>query len=282
MSGALLAAIMAALACVLAAGAVRNVRRWSLLVRAGLPERDPAEGGPSRDSSFAVRAAWLARPLAVAAGLGIGSVVAGGPGALAGFAASLALPAAIRRRRAARREERMESQLAEAVATIAAGLRAGLSLAQAIRFAADEGEPPLAPSLREVVDRATLGIPLAESLDRWASEESVPDVRFVVGVLRLHHRTGGDLPAVLDQLARTLRERRAAGREIRSLTAQARLSGAIIGFLPLGFFLFLSATSRQDIAAAYHSPTGSMAIAVGLGLQAGAFLWIRRLLRVTP
>jgi Flp pilus assembly protein TadB len=84
----------------------------------------------------------------------------------------------------------------------------------------------------------------------------------------------------LDQIVVTLRDRRAAATEVRSLTAQARLSGAILGFLPVGFFLFLSATSKKDIAAAYHSPVGVTAIATGFALQAGAYLWIRRLLRV--
>jgi len=103
----------------------------------------------------------------------------------------------------------------------------------------------------------------------------------VVGVLQLHHRTGGDLPRVLDQLSQTLRDRRAATAEVRSLTAQARLSGAILGLLPVGFFLFLSVTSRDDIAAAYHSSAGATAIVAGLVLDAVAFVWIRRLLRVT-
>jgi Flp pilus assembly protein TadB len=58
------------------------------------------------------------------------------------------------------------------------------------------------------------------------------------------------------------------------------LSGAILGFLPIGFFLFLSVTSRRDIAPAYHSSTGATAIVAGLLMQGAAFLWIRRLLRV--
>jgi tight adherence protein B len=214
-------------------------------------------------------------------GLAIGIAIGGPPVGLAGAAVGWAIPAAVRRRRDRRREEQLESQLAERVATVAAALRAGQSLSQAIRFAADEGEPPAAAQLRAVVDRETLGVPLDESLERWAAEESGPDVRLVASVLQLHHRVGGDAPAVLDQVARTLRHRRAAGREVRSLTAQARLSGSILGLLPVGFFLFMSVVSREDMSAAYGSPIGLGAIVVGLVLDAGAYLWIRRLLRVT-
>jgi tight adherence protein B len=101
-------------------------------------------------------------------------------------------------------------------------------------------------------------------------------------VIGLHQRTGGDAPAVLDRVARTLRERRASAREVRSLTAQARLSGAILGVLPIAFFLFLAVTSRSDVERALASSTGLTAIVAGLMMQATAFLWIRRLLRVDP
>ena len=86
---------------------------------------------------------------------------------------------------------------------------------------------------------------------------------------------------VLDQLAKTLTERRAAAQEVHALTAQARLSGAILGFLPIGFFLFLSLTSRDQIDAAFRTPSGIASVVIGFGLQGLAFLWIRRLLRVT-
>ncbi|MEX2100950.1 MAG: type II secretion system F family protein, partial [Actinomycetota bacterium] len=106
------------------------------------------------------------------------------------------------------------------------------------------------------------------------------DARLVVGVLGMHRRSGGDLPGVLDRLAATLRDRRAAARELRSLTAQARMSGAILGLLPIGFFGFLALTAPDDLSVALAAPAGRAAIAVGFVLQGAAFVWIRRLLRV--
>ncbi|MDP9342254.1 MAG: type II secretion system F family protein [Actinomycetota bacterium] len=213
--------------------------------------------------------------------MALGMAVGGPPVALAGAAVGWAIPGASRRRRDRRQEELIEAQLAERVAGVAAALRSGLSLSQAIRFAADEGEAPAATQLRAIVDREALGVPLEESLERWASEEGGRDVRLVASVLQLHHRVGGDAPAVLEQVARTLRQRRAAGREVRSLTAQARLSGTILGLLPVGFFLFMSVVSRGDMSAAYGSPVGVGAIVLGLVLDGGAYLWIRSLLRVS-
>lgn len=178
------------------------------------------------------------------------------------------------------RTDVVQGQLADAVAAIASGSRAGLSLSQAVQVAAEQTPPPVGAALREVVDRTRLGSSLEEALDEWAAATPIPDVRLATAVIRLHRRTGGSLAPVLEGLAKTLRERRAAVREVRSLTAQARLSGAILGLLPVGFFLFLWLTARRDMAAALGTSLGRTAIVVGLALEAVAFLWIRRLLRV--
>ncbi len=272
----LVAALFGAAPFCLAAEASRLARREALLDRAG---RAVASRDPSR---VRITRVAVARTLAVPAGLVFGAVVAGWPGAVAGVVAAIAVPALRRRRRESARRELLEIQLIDAVSAVASGLRAGLSLTLALRAAADEGEPPLAPTLRELVDRTSFGVPFEESLGRWTESMPTEEARLVAGILGMHRRTGGNAPAVLDQAARTLRERHEAARELRSLTAQARLSGAILGLLPIGFFLFLSATSRGDIAAAYRSPAGAAAILLGLAMQAAAFVWIRRLLRVEP
>ena len=186
-----------------------------------------------------------------------------------------------RRRVNARLAAALDDQLADAVRSLAAGMRAGLSVPQSIAFAAREGEPPLATTFARVGDRVDLGGGLDGALDDWASEVATDDARLVVGVLALHRRTGGDLPRVLDQVAGTLRERSAAAREVRALTAQARLSGTILGLLPIAFFTFLWMTSRGDIEGAFSSPIGVGAIVAGLTLEGVAFLWIRSLLAVT-
>jgi tight adherence protein B len=240
-----------------------------LPVRAAIPQR--RRGGDRTRVHVAI---------GVAAAAAIGGVVLGVPGVALGVAACVAAGAMRRRRRSKGRAELLEAQLADAVGAIAAALRAGLSLSQALAYAAQETEAPLGETLRRASGREALGEPLEAALDRWADEVGTDDARLVNGVLALHRRTGGDLPRVLDRVADTLRDRRETAREVRALTAQARLSGAILGLLPIGFFGFLLLTSRRDIAAAFETPVGVAAVGLGLGMQGAAFVWIRRLLRV--
>lgn len=216
----------------------------------------------------------------VAGGATLGGVLAGPAGAVVGAGGCVGARTIARRRRSKLRSELMEAQLADAVGAISAALRAGLSLSQALAYAGGETEAPLGETLQRVSERESLGEPLETALDRWADEVGSEDARLVNGVLSLHRRTGGDLPRVLDRVAETLRERRETTREVRTLTAQARLSGAILGLLPIGFFLFLLLTSRRDIAASFETGVGITAIGLGLAMQGAAFVWIRRLLRV--
>jgi tight adherence protein B len=248
------------------------------VVRASLSGSRGRRGGP-----FAMSPGRL-RMLAMGAGFVVSSAagfaIAGSIGAAAAGSACVIVPLARRRRREGAETAALEDGLAEAVAAIAAAIRAGRSMAGALDEAASTVPPPLGPRLAALVDRVSLGVPVERAVTELVEAVPGPDARLVAAVLGLHQRSGGDAPAVLDRVARTLRDRRASAREIRSLTAQARLSGAILGFLPIGFFLFLSVTARADVERALGSTTGLTAIVAGLAMQAVAFAWIRRLLRV--
>lgn len=274
MTAALLAAWCAASSVILLGAALATVDRDRLLRT--LEQATTVDAASAPGWEIGRRAMVFA---AGALGASVGSLVAGVPGLVGGFAAA-ALPILLERRRATRRAQLIEHQLIDAVAALSAALRSGRSLVQAFGVAAEEMDDPLRRMLADAADRSALGVPLDDVLDGLADRIGGSDARLVTGVLRLHRRTGGALAAVLDDVVRTLRARRHGARELRSLTAQARLSATILGLLPLGFFLFLSVVARRDVEMAYRTTAGASAIGVGAALQGAAFVWIRHLLRV--
>lgn len=175
----------------------------------------------------------------------------------------------------------MERQLAEVVETAALAVRSGLSIGQALEFsAADVGEP-MDAILQRLLDERRLGVPVDECLQRFADELDTDDARMFVLILSIHLRSGGNVAAALEEVSNAVHHRIAVRRELRALTAQGRVSGTIMGALPIGFFLVLAATSQRDLAPVYRSTAGIAMLGVGFGLEGLAFLWIRRLLRVT-
>ena len=262
-----LASGLLAIAGVFAERAVAAARADRVTAQLGIERHDRPAHSPSW------KVLWSSAFLIVCATAGPVLAVVG--------AASIALGRyALHRRRRAIERRRAAAQIADAVGAMSAGLRAGLSLLQSFAYARDEAEEPLRSDLARLVDRIDVGTPVGEALSDWADAEGSEDLLLIVGVLDLHRRSGGDLPTVLDSLAGTLRERRAAHRDVRALTAQARLSGLILGLLPIGFFGFLLLTSRREMLQAIGTPLGRTALGIGLGLEVLAFLWIRHLLEV--
>jgi tight adherence protein B len=262
-----LAAGLLALAGFFAERAIAITRSDQLAFRLGAQQPDRPRRVPRRSVVLAVGfvfAVLLVGPM-------IGILGAGGV-ALANLA--------VQRHRRSWLRQRAAEQIADAVSALSAGLRAGLSLPQAFAYARDEAEEPLRRELVTLVDAIETGTPVSEALAGWAAAHGSEDALLIAGVLDLHRRSGGDLPIVLDGLAGTLRERRAAHREVRALTAQARLSGVILGMLPIGFFAFLLLTSRREMLEAISTPLGGTSLGIGLALELLAFVWIRHLLEV--
>jgi Flp pilus assembly protein TadB len=263
------APMMAAAAAI---AAIRGLAQTERLARLGArPPEPPPNGRPSMSRQEV--SIWI---VAAASGWLVGRFV--------GLVlAIIAIPIVrrVRHRRAnAVAPWVVEERTADTIGAVAAAVRAGSSLPQAIGYAATEAAHPVVDDLRQVVADLHTGVALDVALATWADRRRTADIDLLVGALELHRRSGGDLPVVLDQVVRTIRDRVSVAREVRSLTAQARLSAWILGLLPIGFFGFLWVTSRNDIEGALTTLVGLICVGTGLALEGAAFVWIRSLLEV--
>ncbi|MGH2724348.1 MAG: type II secretion system F family protein [Actinomycetota bacterium] len=274
----------------LAAAAIRaGARDRSLAAIGAFPGASPSP----RTGRLAARAAGRGWPFGAASYVGAlvgASVLAGlagfrlaGPvGAVAGLVGAPLGLEAVLSRRLARRRERAEDDLKEVVVGLAAGARAGLSLRRALSEAVAEAEPPLRAALEGAVRRLGVGEPMEEALASLARDIGSPDADLLVTVLGVYRRTGGDLPALLDQVAEIVGHRAGARRQIRSLTAQGRASGTVLAVLPIAFVSLLSGTGGDGLGAFYRTWQGSALLLAGLVCEALGFAWIRRIVRPRP
>jgi tight adherence protein B len=249
-------------------------------VLGGLPSLPTTPGrSADRPTVEVLRRRGLQLGVALIGGF-LGLRLLGPVGVLAGAAAGWAAPSIIRRRRELRRAESLERQLAEVVETAAMAVRSGLSVMQALEFSAGEVGNPMDEVLQRLLDERQLGVPLDQCLRRFAETLDTDDARMFVLILSIHQRSGGNVAGALEEVSNAVHHRVAVRRELRALTAQGRVSGGILGALPIAFFLVLAASSQRDLAPVYRSPAGIAMLAFGLGLEGVAYLWIRRLLRV--
>jgi tight adherence protein B len=190
------------------------------------------------------------------------------------------LPRLRARRHARQREEALERDLAQLATTTSLALRSGLSITQALEFAGTELAGPAKESFEGILAEGRLGIPFDAALQRFGRVLGTDDARLFVLVMTVHARSGGDLAGALEEVGSTIRHRIAVRRELRAASAQGRLSGAILGALPIAFFLVMAVTSRRQLSPVYRSPPGIAMITAGLAMEGLAYLWIRRLLRI--
>jgi tight adherence protein B len=177
-----------------------------------------------------------------------------------------------------RRERAFVAGLPSALEQVAAELRGGGTVAAAVdRLATGQGA--VSADLRRVHVRTQLGLPLADALAGWPVDHDAPGVRAAAGALAVATTMGGRAADAIDGLASSLRHRLDAVAEARSLSAQARLSAVVVGAAPVGYLAFSAMVDPGAVTTLVATGVGRVCLVAGLGLEALAALWIRRILR---
>ncbi len=141
--------------------------------------------------------------------------------------------------RQAHRTRAFEAQLGDTIMLLSNALKAGLSFAQAMSTVAKNGTPPISEEFARATREIALGIPVDEALQHMVERNKSEDFDLMVTAVQIQRSVGGNLAEILDTIAFTIRERVRIHGEIRTLTAQARMSGLIITLLPVGLGLFM-------------------------------------------
>jgi tight adherence protein B len=204
-------------------------------------------------------------------------------GALIGFMA----PRIWLGRRKSGRLNAFNKQLPDTIMLIANALRAGSSFLQAIELVVRESRPPISTEFARVIREVNLGLPFEQALENMVRRVRSDDLELMATAIAIQHTVGGNLAEILDSIAFTIRERIRIKGEIRTLTAQQRLSGYVVGFLPIALagFLFLAAPGFMDPMfrnppAILGLPAGVVILMFGGLMMFIGFMIIRRIVDI--
>lgn len=137
------------------------------------------------------------------------------------------------------RRHKLNQQLGDALIIMANALRAGFSFQQAMETVRRELPPPISTEFEWCLREMNLGASTEESLLNMGSRAASDDLDMVISAVLIQRQVGGNLAQILENISRTIRERARIKGEIRTLTAQGRISGLIIGLLPVVLLLLL-------------------------------------------
>ena len=143
------------------------------------------------------------------------------------------LPMLFVRQKRARRFHKFEEGLPEATDMIVNALRAGHSLVSALGLVATEAPEPVGGEFRICFDEQNFGLELRTAMANLISRVPLQDLRIIVAAILIQKESGGNLAEVLEKTAEVIRERFRLKRQVSVFTAQGRLTGWILTFLPI-------------------------------------------------
>ncbi len=188
-----------------------------------------------------------------------------------------------------RKNKRLRSfnnHLADTITLVANALRAGASFLQAIELVVRETQPPISTEFNRVIREVNLGLPFEQALNNMVRRVRSEDLELMSTAITIQHQVGGNLAEILDSIAFTIRERIRIKGDIRTLTAQQRMSGYVVAGLPIGLVVILSLIAPNFMAPMFGDPrifgipAGVIILVIGGVMMGIGFLLIRRIVDI--
>ena len=175
---------------------------------------------------------------------------------------------------------KFEQGLPAALDLMVSGLRGGHSLVSVLGLVAQEGSEPVGPEFRICFDEQNYGLELRTALDNLATRVPIQDVKMVTTAIMIQKETGGNLAEVLDKCAQMIRERFRLKQEIRTKTAQGRLTGWVLSLMPVTLGVLLYFIRPEVISLLWKRPVGIKMIYIGVVMILIGGLIIRRIVNI--
>ena len=187
----------------------------------------------------------------------------------------LVIPSFILKMRYKARIAKFNGQLLDAINMLSSCLKGGLSLLQGFEVLVEEMPPPINQELGLVVRENKMGIPLEESLVRLNKRMNVEELGLIVNALLVARETGGELTKVFSRLSVTIRDNRKLKDNIKTLTMQGRMQGAIMSFLPIAFVAWVLSVNKHHFDIMLSNDMGRMLLVAAVVLQIVGMILIK-------
>lgn len=190
------------------------------------------------------------------------------------------LPAFYVQLRKRRRLSAIDGQLVETITLIANAVRSGFGFLQGVQVAVRQMPPPIADELDHLVQDINLGVGAEQALLDLGERVGSYDLDMAITAIVIQRTTGGNLSEILDNVARTMMERERVEGEIKTMTAEKRLTGSILAVYPavLAGIIFLIHPDLMSVL--FTETAGLVLLALAVTLQLIGFIVIRRIVSI--
>lgn len=179
-----------------------------------------------------------------------------------------------------RRMDTFSTQLGDALQLISNGLKAGFSFEQALVSVRTDMVPPISIEFGRAINEMNYGMSLEDALTGVTTRMDSSDMKLLTSAVMIQRKTGGNLAYILDNLALTIRERVKLKNKIKTLTAQGRMSGYVLGSVPIVLFFVISGINPEYMSVFYTTTVGIVVVVVALLLEVLAFVIINNMTKL--
>lgn len=163
------------------------------------------------------------------------------------------------------------------ISSLVGSLRAGFSFLQSLQMVAEESYSPIKEEVDYLLRLMQYGTSMENALQEWTRRMPSEDLNLLVDAILIQRQVGGNLAYLLDKIVETMRERTRIENQIRTLTAQGRLSGLIISLLPVGLGLIIFVMNPTHVKTLFVHPIGQgMLVLAVIGGVLG-FFFVRKI-----
>lgn len=172
-----------------------------------------------------------------------------------------------------RRVNKFNDGLADSIDLMSRALKAGHAMSSAIEVVAEQAPEPIGSEFGRCAQQQRFGIPFREAMLEFTDRVPSQDMYFLVTAILVQKETGGDLTEILDRTTDVIRERVRIAGEVKTHTAQGRLTGWILSALPVGLLGIISLISPHYAEPLFHDPLGQKLLyAAGALIAMGSFV----------
>ena len=202
-------------------------------------------------------------------------------------AAFFGLRPAVEKILAGRRRERLRAAFKDALYSFSATFSTGGHMNEAIREAAayvasiyGDGAEMVSELKRMDALVRSVGADEAALWYDLAERSGIEYLREFAAVYSACRETGGNLIYAVDKAAEVLTDKIEVESEIRSMSAQKKLEGRVIGVLPPVLILFLRASSPGYMAVMYETWIGRIFMTAAIGATVFAAVMTEKITRI--
>ena len=191
-----------------------------------------------------------------------------------------AIPPVMVSRARSKRQLLFNKQLGESLTIMGNCMRSGYSFQQAMSSIAKEMQPPISTEFSRVVREINYGSTMEQALNNMVARVKNKDLELLVSAVITSTQVGANLSEMLDTIAETVSERIKLREDVRVASSQGRMSGIIIGLMPVAVILFLMIINPDYFGDFFTNPIGKILLGISAVLEVTGFVVINRMVDI--